>query len=114
MSGFYSTGQNIRKGVDDDTTAVPAVIPIPKAFSSGKVFRRPTPRIERESAGHFISNNYLYVRHPLETFLDVHGSEIVSNVVQESTPVLFMAITLNTWGLECDPGSKTKMTKPCS
>lgn len=86
MSGFHSTGHNIRKGVDDDTTAVPAIIPVPKAFSSGKVFLRLTPIIERESAGHFICNNYFYLRHhPLEYVLDVDKPGIASNVVQEST-----------------------------
>lgn len=34
---FRLAGHSIRRGVESDTTAVPALIPIPEGFGSGKV-----------------------------------------------------------------------------
>ncbi|CAM9793221.1 unnamed protein product [Ascophyllum nodosum] len=40
LKAFRHAGQNIRKGREDDDTVVPALIPIPKAFGSGKFSKR--------------------------------------------------------------------------
>lgn len=48
-STFRASGSPIRRGSEDDATAVPALIPIPEAFGSGEVSRESPDVLPRRS-----------------------------------------------------------------